>query len=55
MEKVYKYENATVYVTSAKSCDRQELVRATEEFVRKVISGGKKNGNLDQTRNFSKK
>ena len=55
MEKTYKYENATIYVTSTKSCDRQELVRATEEFVRKVISGGKKNGYIDKTGNLSKK
>ena len=55
MEKVYKYENATIYVTSTKSCDQQELVRSTEEFVRKVIRGGKVNGYFDKTRNLSKK
>ena len=55
MEKVYKYDNATIYVTSTKSCNRQELVRATEEFVRKVISGGNKNGYIDKTRDFGKK
>ena len=52
MERVYKYKNGTIYVTLPKSCDREELRKATEEFLRKVISGGKKNGNSNSRRNI---
>ena len=55
MEKIYKFENATVCVISTKSCDREELRRVTEEFMKKVIYGGKKHGNTNSTRNLSKK
>lgn len=55
MEKVYEYENAIIYVTSTKSCDKAKLRKATEEFMKKVISGGKKNGYINTTRDFDKK
>lgn len=49
MEKVYEYQNGTIYVTLPKSCDRENLKKATEEFLKKVISEEKKNGNNDTT------
>ena len=55
MEKVYKYENATIYVTSTKSCDREKLKKITEDFLKKAIYGGKNNGNTNQTRNLNAK
>ena len=55
MKKVYEYENATVYVTSTKTVSREELIKSTEEFMKKVICGGKKNGYTNTTRNLSKK
>jgi hypothetical protein len=55
MNKVYEYEKATIYVTSTKTCSREELIKSTEKFMKKVICGGKKNGNTNSTRNFSKK
>jgi hypothetical protein len=55
MEKVYKYENATIHVTSTKSCDQERLKRVTEEFIQKVIRGGHKDGYINKTGNFSKK
>lgn len=45
MEKTYKCKNGTIYVTVPKTCDREELRKVTEEFLKKVINGGKKNGN----------
>ena len=44
MERVYKFRNGTIVVTSPKTCDREELKRLTEVFLKKAISGGKKNG-----------
>jgi hypothetical protein len=55
MEKTYKYENATIRVTSSKSCSREELIKSTTEFMKKVIYGGKKNDYTNTTRNLNKK
>ena len=55
MERIYEYENGTIYVTLPESCDREKLRRVTEEFLKKVIYGGKKNGNSDSSRNFREK
>ena len=54
MEKVYKYKNGTIFVTLPESCDREALKSVTEDFLKKVISGGKKaNGYSNSTTNFS--
>jgi hypothetical protein len=42
MEKKYEYENGTIYVTIPKTCDRDKLRKVTEDFLKKVINGGKK-------------
>lgn len=55
MKKTYKYENAIIRVTSSKSCSREELIKLTEDFMKKVIYGGKKNGYTNTTRNFNEK
>ena len=55
MEKVYKRKNGTIIVTLPRSCDREKLRKVTEEFLIKVISGGKKNVNSNTSRNLGKK
>ena len=55
MEKIYKYDNATIYILNLDSYNREGLKKATEVFLRKVISGGKKNGDSNTTRNIRKK
>ena len=55
MEKTYKCKNGTIFVTLPDSCDREQLKSATEDFLKKVISGGKKNGYSNSTKNFRKK
>ena len=55
MDKTYKYRSGTIYVELPDSCDREALRKATEEFLKKVINGGKKNGNSDTTKDFRKK
>ena len=52
MEKKYEYENGTIYVTIPEQCDREKLRKVTEEFLKKVIYGGRKNGNSDTRTNF---
>ena len=42
MEKRYDYKNGTIYVTVPETCDRDKLRRVTEDFLKKVIDGGKK-------------
>lgn len=55
MERTYKYRHGTIYVTLPKSCDREELKRVTEAFLKKVISGGKRNVNSNTTGDFREK
>lgn len=54
MERIYKCKNGTIYVMTPESCDREKLRLVTEEFLKKVIYGGKKNGNSNTSRNFRK-
>ena len=54
MERTYKYRNGTIYVTLPESCDREELMKVTEDFLKKVINGGKNNGNSNSSRNLRK-
>ena len=42
MERTYSYRSGTIYVTLPESCDREELKKVTEDFLKKVINGGKK-------------
>lgn len=54
MERVYTYKNAIIYIRSLDTYDRENLKKATEDFLKKVIIGGKKNGNSNTSRDFSK-
>ena len=54
MEKVYKCKNGTITVVLPESCDREKLKKVTEEFLKKVISGGKNNGYSYTSRNLNK-
>ena len=55
MERKYEFKNGTIVVTSSKTCDQEKLKKATEEFIKKVMHGGYKNGNTNSTRNLNKK
>ena len=52
MERVYEYENGTIYVILPETCDREMLRKVTEEFLKKVNYGGSSNGNNNTRRNF---
>ena len=55
MERIYECKNGTIYVTLPETCDREKLRKVTEEFLKKVIIGGSKNGNSNTRTNFRKK
>ena len=55
MEKIYKYDNATIYILNLDNYNRESFKKATEVFLKKVISGGRKNGNSNKTRDFREK
>ena len=55
MKKTYKYQNGVIHVTLLKSYDRENLIKATEEFLKKVISEGIKDGNGNTSRDFREK
>lgn len=40
MKKSYKYENGTIYVVGLDRYDREKFKKATEVFLKKVLSGG---------------
>lgn len=52
MERIYEYKNGTIYVTIPETCDREKLRKVTEEFLKKAIYGGKKDGDSYTSRNF---
>lgn len=45
MDKLYEYKNAVICVRSVDAYDRERVKKATEDFLKKVIIGGKRNGN----------
>ena len=55
MEKIYEYQNGTIYVRLSNPCNREILKKATEEFLKKVISEEQKYGNINKTTNIRKK
>ena len=55
MKKTYRYKNGTICVTLSKSYNRENLMKVTEEFLKKVISEELKNGNSNTSKNFREK
>ena len=55
MEKIYEFKNGTIHILNLDNYDREQLKEATATFLKRVIIGGKKNGNSNSTRNFRKK
>lgn len=54
MDKTYKYRNGTIHVELPESCDREKLKKITEDFLKKVLNGGKNIGNSNTSRNLNK-
>ena len=45
MRRIYNYKNGVIVVSLPEESNREKLYKVTEEFLKKVISGGKNNGN----------
>lgn len=55
MKKTYNYKNGTIYVLGLNTYDRDGFKKATERFLKKVLSEGIKNGNNNSSRDFREK
>ena len=55
MEKTYEYQNGVIYVVLPESCDQEIFKKVTTEFLKKVISEERKNGNNNPSRDFREK
>lgn len=54
MRKTYRYDNALVHILSLDTYDRENFKKATQEFLRKVIREGARNGNSNTRTNIRK-
>lgn len=54
MERIYRCKNGTIYVTMPETCDREKLRKVTEDFLKKVIYGGRNNDNCNTRKNIRK-
>lgn len=54
MNKIYKYENATIIVINPDSNNMEILQKSTENFLRNVIKERNKHGNCNTTGNINK-
>lgn len=55
MEKVYRTKSGIILVELPESCDREKLRKVTEEFLKKVLNGGSKNGYSNKSENLGEK
>ena len=55
MEKIFRCKNGTIHVELPETSDREKLIKATEDFLKKVIYGGSLNEHVNTSRNFRKK
>ena len=55
MERVYQYKNGIIVVTLPETCDREKLRAVTEEFLKKVITGGMQHVNINTSSHIRKK
>lgn len=55
MERVYKNQNGIIIVELPEFCDREELRKVTEDFLKKVLNGGSRNEHINTSTNFREK
>ena len=55
MERIFRYENGTIYVSSGDLADHKTLHKVTINFLKSVIKERIENGNCDPTTNIRKK
>lgn len=55
MEKFYTYKNATVYITPPTEEQLENIYKATELYLTRLVKDGYFDGNNNTSRNLSKK
>ena len=54
MEKIYTYKNATVYITPPTEEQLENIYKATELYLTRLVKDGYFDGNSNTPRNLSK-
>ena len=55
MEKIYKFQNATIYIKPPTEEQMENIRKSTERFLIKLARDGYLNGNCNKTRSINKK
>ena len=55
MEKIYTYKNATVYIKPPTEEQLENIYKATEVYLTKLVKEGYFDGNSNKTRSINKK
>ena len=55
MKKSYNYKNGTIYILGLDTYDQERFKKATEAFLKKVISGGNECGYSNTSGDFREK
>ena len=55
MEKIYEFKNGTIHILNLDNYDREKLKEATSNFLKRVLIGGRSNGNSSKSKNFREK
>lgn len=55
MEKIFTYKNATVYITPPTDEQFENIRKATELYLTRLVKEGYFNGNSDTSRDFREK
>lgn len=55
MEKIYRFQNATIYIKPPTEEQLKNIHTATERFITKLVREGYLDGNSNKTRSINKK
>lgn len=55
MEKIYRFQNATIYIKPPTKEQLDNIQNATEQFLTKLVMGGHTDGNRNKTRTVDEK
>lgn len=55
MEKIYRFQNATIYIKPPTEEQLENIHKATEQFLTRLVKEGYLDGNSNKTRGINKK
>lgn len=55
MEKIYRFQNATIYIKPPTEEQLENIHKATERFITKLVREGYIDGNYNKTRSINEK